>query len=84
MNQTEINKWSFSGNGLAIFNAPSQVVKAYILLTAAGINSKVVTHDPKLRQGFCILGLEIDLSRRQEIEGLFAKQEVDYSRIVAK
>ena len=84
MNQAEVNKWSFVGNGLAMFNAPSQVVKAYILLQTAGIDAKVVTPDPKLRQGSCVLGLEIDLTRRQEIEGLFARQEVDCNRIVPK
>ena len=84
MDQVDAKKWAFQGDALVIFPEPSQVIKAYKLLQAAGIDGKVVTPHPKLRLGCCALGLEISLSQKQRIEEFFAEKDVDYHSIIPK
>ena len=84
MNQTEEKKWSFQGDGLLIFPEPYQVIKAYELLQAEGIDGKIITPDPKLRLGCCALALEISLEQTQKIEELFTGINMDYHRIIPK
>ena len=84
MDQVEIKRWEFHGDGLVIFPEPSQVIKAYKLLQNAGIDGRVVTPHPKLRLGCCALGLEISLAQQDDIERLFVARDVDYGRIIPK
>ena len=84
MDQTEIKRWEFHGDGLVIFPEPSQVIRAYRLLQISGIDGRIITPHPKLRLGCCALGLEISLARKQDIEQLFTDKDVDYQRIIQK
>ena len=71
----------FKGNGIITFNDVPVAIKAEKVLKAAGIEVKLVAPPPKFRLG-CALGVEILLSRKQEILDLFQQKDVPISQIL--
>jgi hypothetical protein len=71
----------FKGNGIITFNDVPVAIKAEKVLKDAGIEVKLVAPPPKFRLG-CALGVEILLSRKQEILDLFQQKDVPISQIL--
>jgi len=77
----DIQKPKFKGDGIITFNDVPVAIKAEKVLKAAGIEVKLVAPPPKFRLG-CALGVEILLSRKQEILDLFQQKDVPISQIL--
>lgn len=74
-------KPKFKGDGIITFQDVPVALKAERVLKTAGIEVKLVAPPPKFRLG-CALGVEILLSRKQEILDLFQQKDVPISQIV--
>jgi len=74
-------KPKFKGDGIITFHDVPEALKAERVLKAAGIESKLVAPPPKFRLG-CALGVEILLSRKQEILDLFQQKDVPISQVL--
>jgi hypothetical protein len=74
-------KPKFKGDGIITFHDVPVALKAEKLLKAAGIEVKLVAPPTKFRLG-CALGVEILMSRRQEILDLFQQKDVPISRVL--
>jgi hypothetical protein len=71
----------FKGDGIITFHDVPIAIRAEKVLKAAGIEVKLVAPPPKFRLG-CALGVEIMLSRQQEILALFQQKDVPISQIM--
>jgi hypothetical protein len=71
----------FKGDGIITFQDVPIALKAEKVLKAAGIEYRLVAPPPKFRLG-CALGVEIMLSRQQEILDLFQQKDVPVSQIL--
>jgi len=74
-------KAKFKGDGIITFHDVPTAIKAEKLLKAAGVEVKLVAPPPKFRLG-CALGVEILLSRQQEILDLFRAKDVPISQLL--
>jgi hypothetical protein len=74
-------KLKFKGDGIITFQDVPIAIRAEKVLKAAGIEVKLVAPPPKFRLG-CALGVEILLSRKQEILDLFRQKDVPISQIL--
>ena len=74
-------KLKFKGDGIITFQDVPIAIRAEKVLNAAGIEVKLVAPPPKFRLG-CALGVEILLSRKQEILDLFRQKDVPVSQIL--
>jgi hypothetical protein len=74
-------KAKFKGDGIITFQDVPVAIRAEKILKAAGIEVKLVAPPPKFRLG-CALGVEILLSRKQEILDLFQQKDVPVSQIL--
>ena len=74
-------KSKFKGDGIITFHDVPIAIKAEKVLKAAGIEVKLVAPPPKFRLG-CALGVEVMLSRKQEILDLFQQKDVPISQIM--
>jgi cysteine desulfurase len=71
----------FKGDGIIIFPDVSTSIKGAGALKAVGIENKLVAPPPQMRMG-CDLALEIYLSRKPEIEKIFAERGVKHTDIL--
>ena len=74
-------KPKFKGDGIITFHDVPAALKAEKLLKTAGIEVKLVAPPPEFRMG-CALGVEIMLSRKQEILDLFQQKDVPISQVL--
>ncbi len=79
---TNHDKPKFRGDGIITFEDVPLAIRAEKLLKAAGIENRLVAPPPKFRLG-CALGVEIMMSKKDEILELFRQKDVQISKLVA-
>jgi hypothetical protein len=75
------HKTRFKGDGIIIFSDIPMSIKAEKALKNMGFNARLIAPPPKLRMG-CEMGVAITLVQKQDIERLFAEEDIQYSQIL--
>ena len=71
----------FKGDSLVLFPEVSASTRGERELKAAGIKCRLVAPPPQLRLG-CDLALEVCIEKWADIQNIFIKQQIPYSRVI--